>query len=85
MSPVSRRRFVLRYRGDGPKPEADVERVRRLPDATMIDESPGRMVLVESDEGPLRDLVESLPGWVAAPEQMIPVPDARKRVKRPPG
>jgi len=76
---------VLRYRGEGPKPEADVERVRSLPDATMVDESPGRMMLVESDEGPLLELVESLPGWVAAPEQMIPVPDTRKRVTRPPG
>ena len=82
---MPRRRFVLRYRGDGPKPEADVERVRRLPEATMVDESSGRMMLVESDEGPLRELVESLPDWVAAPEQRIPVPDTRKRVKRPPG
>jgi hypothetical protein len=81
---VSRQRFVLRYRGEGPKPQADVERVRHLPGATVIDETPGRMVLVESDEGPLRELVESLPDWVAAPEQMIPVPDTRKRVTRPP-
>jgi len=77
-------RFVLRYRGDGVKPEADVERVRALTDAVIVDESSSRMLLVESPAEPLRDLVESLPDWVMAPERTYAVPDTRQRVERPP-
>ncbi len=76
-------RFVLRYRGDGAKPDADVERVRALAEATVVDES-SRMLLVESEQGPLSALVASLPDWVMAPEQTLAVPDTRKRVERPP-
>jgi hypothetical protein len=75
---------VLRFRGDGAKPADDVERIRGLPEATVLDESSPRMILVESHEQPLRELVDSLPDWVLAPEQAIPVPDTRERVKRPP-
>jgi hypothetical protein len=76
-------RFVLRYRGDGAKPAGDVERVRALADAVVVDSSP-RMLLVESDPEPLRQLVDSLPDWVMATEQTYAVPDTRKRVERPP-
>jgi len=81
---VAKRTFVLRYRGDGPKPAADVERIRTLPEATVLDESSARMVRVESDERPLREMVESLDGWVLAPEQVVPVPDTRKRIRHAP-
>jgi hypothetical protein len=84
MSPPTSR-FVLRYRGEGAKPEADVARVRALADASVLDDSPSRMLLVESPQGPLRDLVESLDDWVMAPEQAYQVPDTRKKVERPPG
>jgi len=76
-------RFVLRYRGDGAKPEADVERVRAVAGAVVVDSSP-RMLLVESDAEPLQSLVEALPDWVMSPEQTFAVPDTRKRVERPP-
>ncbi len=74
----------MRFAGDRGKPAADLERIRRLPEAIVLDASSSRIVLVESDEQPLRDLVESLPGWVVAPEQETPVPDTRKRIRRPP-
>jgi len=81
---MAKQRFVLRYRGDGAKPAADVERVRALADASVVDDSSSRMLLVESDQQPLRDLVEALPDWVMAPEQSFAVPDTRERVERPP-
>ncbi len=76
-------RFVLRYRGDGATPEADVARVRGLDDAVVIDSS-SRMLLVESEPEPLRQLLDSLPDWIMAPEQQYGVPDTRKRIERPP-
>jgi len=79
---VAKRRFVLRFGGDGAKPADDVERIRKLPEVELLDETSPRMMLVESHEQPLRELVESLPGWVLAPEQAIPLPDTRQRIKR---
>jgi hypothetical protein len=80
--PVPGPRFVLRYRGQGALPDADVARVAGLP-ATVLDTSP-RMLLVEADPEALRALVDSLPDWVMAPEQGFPLPDTRKRALRPP-
>jgi len=81
---MARRRFVVRFRGDSAKPAEDLERIRNLRQATVLDESSPRTLLVESDEQPLRELIESLPGWVLAPEQEIPLPDTRQRIQRPP-
>lgn len=64
-------------------PEADVERLRALPGARIIDRS-ARMLVVECDDAALRQLVESLAGWVIAPEQSYAVPDTRKKIERPP-
>ena len=76
-------RFVLRYRGEGAVPDADVARVTELPEAVVVDASP-KMLLVESDPDALQALVDSLPDWVMAPEQGFPIPDTRKRAVRPP-
>jgi hypothetical protein len=81
---VAKPRFILRYRGDGPPPDADVARVHGLDDAVVVGESP-RMLLVESEPEALRSLVDSLPDWMMAPEQQYGVPDTRKQVEGPPG
>jgi len=84
---VARPRFVLRFGGDGVKPEADVARVAALPSVAVVDAS-SRMLLVEadaeSDSEELRTLVDSLPGWVMAPEQNLPLPDTTRKAARPP-
>lgn len=76
-------RFVLRYRGEGATPDGDVARVQDLHDAVVVDAS-ARMLLVESHPEPLRQLVDTLPDWVLAPEQAYAVPDTRERIERPP-
>ena len=81
---MARTRFVLRYVGNGPKPEADVARVQELGDAVVLDDSSSRMLLVEADPEPLRDLVDGLPDWVMGPDVAYEVPDTRKKVLRPP-
>ena len=77
---MARGRFVVRFAVNRGEPVDQRERIRELPETTVLAESP-RMLLVESDEQPLRELVESLPGCVLAPEQEIPVPDARERIE----
>ena len=81
---MARRRFVLRYRGEGPKPDADVARVHELTDAVVLDDSSSRMLLVEAEPEPLRDLVDGLGDWVMGPDVVYEVPDTRKKVLRPP-
>lgn len=78
---MARRNFVLRFGGEGARPAHDVKRISNLPEADVLDES-SNMMLVKSHEQPLRDLVESLPGWVVAPEQDIPLPETRAGVER---
>ena len=80
---MAKRRFILRYRGEGAGPEDDVARVREIDDAVVVDSSP-RMLLVESEPEPLRELVDALPDWVMGPERTYAVPDTRKKVERPP-
>jgi hypothetical protein len=81
---VARGRFVVRHQGDGEPPAEDVARILGLAGTNLVAQSAGPMMLVESDEEPLRALVGSLPGWVVSPEQMIAIPDTRRRVRRPP-
>ena len=80
---MAKARFVLRYRGEGALPEADVAQVHGLAGAEVVDSSP-RMLVVESEPDRLGALVESLPDWVMAPDQSYTVPDTRKKVERPP-
>jgi hypothetical protein len=80
---MAKARFVLRYGGEGPKPDPDVALVHGLPEAVVVDSS-SRMLLVEAEPEPLRQLVAGLPGWVMAPERSYEVPDTRKKVDRPP-
>lgn len=76
-------RFIVRFRGTGPKPAGDVERIRAVPETTVLDDS-GRMLLVEASEEELKTLIESMPGWMMTREQMIPLPDPRPRPRHPP-
>ncbi len=73
------RRYVLRYRLAGAKPEADVERVRRLEGVRLIDESSPKMLLVECDDEPGAALAEALPDWVVAPEQTMSLPEPPRK------
>lgn len=80
---MAKARFVLRYRGDGPKPDSDVARIQGLADAAVVDSSP-RMLVVEGEPEPLRQLVDGLPDWVMGEDQSYEVPDTRKKIERPP-
>ncbi len=72
-------RFILRYKGSGPKPDEDVARISSLPDTTMLDDSP-RMLLVGAPEAELRALIASMPDWAISPEQEIKIPEPRPKI-----
>lgn len=79
---LSMARFILRFRGSGPKVAQDVERIRALHNATVLDDSSPRMLLVEAPEADLKALIDSMPGWIMAEERMIPLPDPRPKPRR---
>ncbi len=68
-------RFILIFRGKGPKPIEDVERFRALKNTTVLDDSSPRMILVEGPETELKSLVNEMKGWIITQEKMIPLPD----------
>jgi hypothetical protein len=76
-------RFILRYRGSGPRPDAALHQIRQLDEADVIADS-DRMLLVDAPEKPLRDLMATQKDWIVTTEQFIPAPDTRKRVEQPP-
>ena len=74
-------RFILRFRGKGAKPSKDVEQIRALPETTVLDDS-SRMLLVEAPEASLRAAVSTMTDWVMTEERMIPLPDARPKLRQ---
>jgi hypothetical protein len=77
-------RFILRYKGSGPKPDDDIARISGLPHTTVLEDSP-RMLLVGAPEPELRTLIDSMPDWVMSPEQTITIPDPRAKILREAG
>lgn len=71
-------RYVLRYTGRGPVPTADLARVRRR--ARVVDTG-DRTLLVEVSADRADALVESMPGWVGAPETVVHLDPVRPRVR----
>ena len=79
----ARRRFILRYTGDGPAPDAHLASLRAAPGTKVLDQS-DRMLLVEGHQRELEKATRSLHGWVLTADKQVPVPDTRKTIKRPP-
>lgn len=75
--------FILRFTGEGPAPEEDIERIRALAGARIV-EVAGRMLLVEAPADAIERLVGSLDGWVMSAERGVRRPDPRRRPGRPP-
>lgn len=78
-----RGRFILRYTGKGPAPDAHVARLRRVPGTKVLEEA-DRMLLVEGPQRDLEEATNALEGWVLSAEKTVPVPDPRKRVEGEP-
>ena len=79
---MSKNRFILRFRNTGAQSANDIERVRALRHATVLDDSSPRMLLVEGSETELKNLLVTMPGWIMAREQMVPLPDPRPKPRQ---
>jgi hypothetical protein len=73
-------RFVVRFRGSGPKPPDVAERIRALPGAEVLDDS-SRMLLVEAPEEKRLRAVLSPSLWVISPERTYEIPTPRVKVR----
>jgi len=76
-------RFILRYRGQGARPQDVVEKILAIGGAAVLEDS-DRMMLVEAPEQELREAFGSEADWVVTPEVKYEVPDTRKKVRKPP-
>ena len=76
-------RFIVRYRGKGPRPESATARLAAIKRALVIEDT-GRTLLVEADESELRSAFSDESEWIVAPEITYPQPDPRPKVERPP-
>lgn len=73
--------FVLRFRESGNIQPTHVDKIAQIPRVKITNQSP-KMLLVEGEEGILRDFVKANPEWLLAPEVKYSVPDPRHRPKR---
>lgn len=55
-------KYIIRYRGSGPKPLAMLDLIRAHPSTRILDEESPRMLLVEGPES-LTKLFEGKPNW----------------------
>ena len=76
-------RFILRYRGQGARPQDAVEKILAIGGASVLEDS-DRMMLVEAPEQELRKAIGSEADWIITPEVKYEVPDTRKKVRKPP-
>jgi len=66
-------RFIVRYRGKGKKPAADVEQFRGLEQTKVLEETP-RMLLLEAPECALLSKASAMPDWVVSAEKSYAAP-----------
>ena len=74
-------KFILRFRGPGPKPAADVSRVKHCAGVTVLDASMPRMLLVEGAKSKVVQLADRLAGWVVSEQVAVRLPNPRPKVR----
>lgn len=61
-------RMVLYFRGPGAAPAEALNRLRSLPGVRVVEETDGRLILLDGPEALIRAAVADLPGWSVSPE-----------------
>jgi hypothetical protein len=78
--------YVLRYKGEGPKPDDQVAKLRLLPSTKIVDNTSPRMTLIESSTA-LDDLIAQvksmgLERWVVRADSSFELPDTNLQLKK---
>jgi hypothetical protein len=73
-------RYVLTYSGGANLPSEHLEQIRKR--GQILDQSLGTL-LVDAPDNRMASLAHELPGWKIEREQSVPVPDTRKKIKKP--
>lgn len=80
--------YVLRYKGEGPKPVEQVEKIHSLTIAKVVDDSAPRMTLIESEASldALSELIKTmgLDRWVVREDATVALPDTNYHIKKQP-
>jgi len=71
-------RYVLRYTGTGPVPDADLDRVRAR---TRVVDQAGPTLLVDGTRARVEALTQAMPLWVCAPETVVALAPTRPQVR----
>ena len=68
-------RMVLYFRGPGAAPIAALAQLRALPGIRVVEETAGRLILLDGPEATIRAAAAGLPGWSVAPETRYAPPE----------
>lgn len=77
-------RYVLHYTGVGTPPDADLQQIRTMPGLAIVEDSLPSLCLIEATDAAVRRLRE-MPSWNVDPEKFLPLPDTRKKIRKPSG
>ena len=72
--------YLFTYSGQADLPAEHLEQIGnhgRIIDRTL------RTLLVDTTQDQVAMLAQALPDWKIEPEQALPLPDGRKRIKKP--
>ena len=75
------KRYIILYRGEGEKPDADVQKIRGASGVTVLDET-SKTLFVEGADADLKQVVGDLDLWSLEPEKTYRVSPPRARIKK---
>lgn len=79
---MSKGRYILRYRGEGPIPSDHAERIRDIDGLNLIDSTPRMMLVEATGREELEQVVGALPEWVMSEERVVERPDPRPKIRK---
>ena len=73
-------RYLFTYSGGANMPGDHLAQIRKY--GQIVDQSLGTL-LVDAPDNRIDSLARELPDWKVEKEQTLPVPDTRKKIKKP--
>jgi hypothetical protein len=74
-------RYIVRFTGNKEPSDEHIRKVQTRPDVNVVDSSK-KMMLIETTPEVADSLSKTLPDCVVTPEQTIPLPDPRPKLRQ---